>query len=370
MRIRSYHTWSYLVLLVIFSLSACERHPEPPINEFNPTPYEIVIPKGFPTILNVPQDNLMTVEGVELGRNLFYDDRLAGREDEEKYMSCSTCHPIEHSFIIGKPRPEPFGLDGTSTHHAMLPLINLVWNPGVFGWNGATESIESVVEHTITHPYEMNSSWEKVVDAISDIEGYKVLFKEAYGTEEVTKERIVKSIAQFVRTLISSNSRFDQYYRGEVQLTDAELAGYVLFVTEEGADCFHCHGAAGNPLFTTNLFYNNGTDTVFDDVADRFSVTGDAMDHGAYKAPTLRNVSLTAPYMRDGRFNTLDEVIDFYSEGLQYSEYVNPLMHHLSDGGILLNVQEKADLKAFLLTLTDTSFIHNPNFIAPEKLPE
>jgi cytochrome c peroxidase len=358
------------ILAVVAVLGACRPHEEPPIHRFEASPYEIDIPPNFPAKLNIPADNPMTVEGVELGRMLFYDGRLAGRIDEGKYMSCATCHPQEHSFIIGKPRPAPLGLDSLPTHHAMLPLINLVWNPGYFGWNGAAKSIEEVIENTITDPKEMNSTWTQVVNTISSIEAYHAYFQKAFGSPEVTQDRIVKAIAQFVRTLISSNSKFDRYMRGEVQLTNEELEGYVLFVTEEGADCFHCHGAAGNPLFTTHQFYNNALDSVFTDPKDRFAVSGDPMDHGAYKAPTLRNIELTAPYMRDGRFNTLDEVIDFYASGLQYTQYANPLMHHLNDGGNMLSESEQNSLKAFLLTLTDTSFIHNPAFAIPDSLPE
>ena len=132
-------------------------------------------------------------------------------------------------------------------------------------------------------------------------------------------KNISRAIAQFVRTLVSADSKFDKYMRGEVQLSQQELNGFILFTTEEGGDCFHCHGSSGNPLFTTNLFYNNGKDTEFNDPRDRFSVTGDESDHGAYKATTLRNISLTGPYMHDGRFATLDEVIDFYSHQVKMS---------------------------------------------------
>jgi cytochrome c peroxidase len=158
--------------------------------------------------------------------------------------------------------------------------------------------------------------------------------------------------------------------RGEEQLTTAELNGYVLFMTEEGADCFHCHGGSGNPLFTTNLFYNNGKDSSFSDSRDRFSVTGDPSDKGAYKATTLRNIELTGPYMHDGRFKTLEEVIDFYSEGVIWSPHVHPLMHHAYDGGIQLTPSEKSDLIAFIKTLRDETFLANPAFGAPDKLPD
>jgi len=148
-----------------------------------------------------------------------------------------------NSFIIGLPRPFPFGLDGTPTHHAMLPLINLVWNPGAFGWNGSITSIEQDVLAVITDPAEFSSTYDAVEKSISEIPGYTEMFNKAFGSEEVNVYRISRAIAQFVRTLISADSKFDKYLRGEVQLSASELNGFVLFTTEEGADCFHCHGS-------------------------------------------------------------------------------------------------------------------------------
>ena len=356
-------------LLILFY--SCKQNEEIDLNPvYKPTPYTISVPPGFPTNLNIPADNPMTVEGIELGRYLFYDGRLAGRTEEGKYMSCSSCHIQANSFIIGLPRPHPFGLDGTPTHHAMLPLINLVWNPGTYGWNGSITSIEQDVLAVITDPTEFNSSIQAVEKTIGAIQGYREMFNKAFGSEEVNADRISKAIAQFVRILISADSKFDKYLRGEVQLSASELNGFVLFTTEEGADCFHCHGSAGNPLFTTHLFYNNGKDTIFDDPFDRYSVTGDPMTRGAYKATTLRNIEFTAPYMHDGRFNTLDEVINFYSQQLVWSPYIDPLMHHISTGGTQLTPTEKDQMKAFLLTLSDTSFLYNPQFGPPEEFPE
>lgn len=361
-----------VILSVILPLFiTCQKNKEPDLNPaYKPTPYDIQIPHGFPTVLNIPEDNPMTVEGIELGRYLFYDTRIAGRADEGKFMACASCHLQQNSFIIGMPRPYPFGIDSIPTHHAMLPLINLVWNPGTYGWNGSISSIEEDVLAVITDPSEFNSTYEAVEEAISKIPGYPELFEKAFGSKDITVDRIAKAIAQFVRTLISADSKFDKYLRGEIQLSASELNGFVLFTTEEGADCFHCHGGAGNPLFTTNLFYNNGKDTVFTDPSDRYSITGDPMDKGAYKATTLRNIEFTAPYMHDGRFNTLDEVIQFYSHGLLWSPQIDPLMHHIANGGIQLTPTEKENLKAFLHTLSDTSFINNPALGKPEKFPD
>jgi len=362
------HVLTMVMILLTATLSSCTNK-EPETKPYTPTPYKIEIPYGFPTNLNIPADNPMTVEGIALGRALFYDGRLNGRTHPDSLMSCSTCHRQQNSFEIGIARPHPFGVTGKPTHHAMLPMINLVWNMGTFGWNGSVPSIEADVSGVISDPFEFDSSPEQVVNTIKNIDGYPELFQKAFGTDEVTLDRIAKAIAQFVRTLISSNSRFDKYMRGEVQLTPEELRGFVLFTTEEGADCFHCHGGFGNPLFTTNKFYNNGKDSVFTDPADRFAITGDPMDKGAYKATTLRNIQLTGPYMHDGRFETLDEVIEFYSQHLINTPQIDPLMHHIANGGIQLTPPEKADLMAFILTLRDDEFITNPNFGKPE-IPE
>lgn len=359
-----------IIALVSLVLGACKHDVVEPEPSHTPTPYELEIPVFFPSVLNVPEDNPMTVEGVKLGRFLFYDGRLSGRADEGKLLSCGYCHLQENSFEIGLPRPYPMGVDGISTPHTMLPMINLIWNPGYINWNGSRSTIEQDVYGFITAPHEAGSTPEKAVEAIRNIEMYPPMFEAAFGTEEVNYDRISKAIAQFVRTLVSSNSKFDRYMRGEEQLTNQELNGFVLFTTEEGADCFHCHGGFGNPLFTTNLFYNNGKDTSFTLDKDRYSITGEESMKGAYKSTTLRNIEFTGPYMHDGRFETLDEVIDFYAHELKWSPYIDPLMHHISNGGNQLTPSEKSDLKAFLKSLTDTSFINDPRFSRPSELPD
>jgi cytochrome c peroxidase len=260
----------------------------------------------------------------------------------------------------------------------MMPLCNLVFNHSGYFWNGMIynenpdvqfRNLEDIVRMGIIAPHEMNSTLERSTKAIASISIYPPMFKAAFGTEEITAERIQKAIAQFIRVLVSSNSRFDKYIRGELQLTSEERQGYVLFITEEGADCFHCHGTSGNLLMTTNLYYNNALDTVFTDTRDRFAVTNNPADRGVYRAPSLRNIAVTAPYMHDGRFKTLDEVIDFYSEGLHASPYVHPLMHKINDGGVRLTPPQKQQLKAFLNTLTDDDFLTNPKYAKPTSLP-
>lgn len=229
------------------------------------------------------------------------------------------------------------------------------------------QNLEWLIAQTLMDPSEFAGNPEQIVKRLQAIPMYPPLFKEAFGSETITFERVCQALAQFVRTLVSSDSKFDRYMRGEAQLTAEEMKGYVLFTTEEGADCFHCHGGSGNVLFSTYDIVINGLDAAedFNDPYDRFSVTGREPDKGAYRIPTLRNIAQTAPYMHDGRFSTLDEVIDQYSENVQYSTHISPLMHHVRQGGVQLTPNEKACLKAFLLTLTDESFLRNPNFSNP-----
>ena len=311
-----------LATLALLALLSCHPQQEEP---FQATPYELPTPLFFPTRNNIPDDNPMTVEGVALGEKLFF-----------KNNSCATCHHKEYSFEGGHEAT----LEHLGTEHTMLPLINLAWNTTGLGWKSQVPTLEAMVYAAYTDPKEINADTSEVVRQLQQSDVYPELFKKAFGTDKINFILVEKAIAQYVRSLVFANSKFDRYLRGEEQLTQDELNGYLLFTTENGADCFHCHGGGSNALFTTNLRYNNGLDAASTDT---------------FKAPTLRNIALTAPYMHDGRFATLDEAIDFYSEGVQYSEHISPLMHHVMQGGVKLTDKEKAQLKAFLNTLTDSS---------------
>ena len=341
-----------LAVAMLLGMASCRPEEE----HYTPTAYELEQPSYFPTKNNIPADNPMTEEGVELGRKLFYDTRLSGRDGTDGIRCCASCHHQEHNFEFGS---------ATHTHHAMLPLVNLVWNRTGLGWNGGVATLEDMVLAAVTSPVEINADTNQVVKYLQKTSDYPELFYKAFGSRDITFINIERAVAQFVRSLVSADSKFDRYLRGEETLTEDEKKGYELFCTEDGADCFHCHGGGGLALMTTNLFYNNGLDNEFNDPEDRSAVTGSHWDKGAYKAPTLRNIAVSSPYMHDGRFTTLDEVIDFYSEGVKDSENINPLMHQVMDGGVHLTDLEKAQLKAFLYTLTDETFMNNPNYSKP-----
>ena len=372
-----------ILVFTLFIVAGCE---EKPVEEpWEPTPWDLEIPDYFPTRVNIPADNPMTVEGIELGRYLFYDGRMSGRTHPDSLMSCATCHIQADGFDLRTnerfPDGHPKGLSGTPTPHYTLPLVNLIWNENGYLWNGMVHPdgphqnmtrLEDLVWMGVVAPHEMAGDTNRTVALIQSIDGYPDLFYKAFGSSTVTMENINKAVAQFVRTLISCDSRFDKYMRGEVQLTEEELSGFVLFTTEEGADCFHCHGGYGNPLFTTHGYYNNGKDNeftgAFEDPRDRYHITGDPMDLGAYKSTTLRNVMVGGPFMHDGRFETVDDVVNFYA--LVWSEYIDPLMHHIGNNGNQLLPWEKEHLKAFLMTLTDSTFLTNPDFGPPDLLPD
>ncbi|MEG2665603.1 MAG: cytochrome c peroxidase, partial [Bacteroidales bacterium] len=313
-----------------FSLLLVACQPFTPEKVFEPDYFDLQIPTYFPNQLSVPSDNRLSIQGVLLGRYLFYEGYLSGRRSTDSLMCCASCHLQSHAFESGMDNPyyvggKMRGLKGGITPHSMLPLINVAFNKEAYGWNGAVEpmakNIEDIVKASLTDPNEIAGNLDSIVARIASIPLYPPLFEAAFGSPQVTVDRICKAIAQFVRTLVSSNSRFDRYTRGEITLTDEEMKGYILFTTEEGADCFHCHGGSGNVLFSTYACLNNGLDVAsnYSDPYDRFFISKNPKDKGSYRVPSLRNIEYTAPYMHDGRFTSLEQVIDQYSEQLHYS---------------------------------------------------
>lgn len=364
--IKHQKTWHVLVLmalLVFFTTSyiGCEKdslsdnensNKDNDTIAYDPTPYELDIPPGFPE-MPIPDENPMTEEGVKLGKMLYYDPILStsGR-------SCNTCHMAEFSYA--SPRLGPGDL-------AVPPHLNLGWNPD-FTWTGKENHLDRVAIIDLSIPDFIQPDMDSIKARLSRNEKYQKLFKQAYGADitavntQERKKLISYALAQFMRTMISGDSKYDRYQRGETTLTTSEKRGMNLFFSEQ-ADCFHCHGTK---LFTDNEFHNTGMDTVFKgNDQGRYQVTGDKEDMGAFSTPTLRNIELTAPYMHDNRFETLKEVVDFYSEGVENTQYTDPLMKYARQGGVQLSEEEKEHLIAFLKTLTDTSFVNDPAYQSP-----
>lgn len=304
----------------------------------------------------IPSDNPQTAEGVVLGKKLFFDNILSANGTQ----ACASCHAPQNAFTDNTPTSD--GVDGVFGSRNSMPLFNLAWNYGErFAWDGKELSLERQAIEPVQNPIEMHSNWENVVNRLQSHPDYPEMFRLAFKTRTITKELTTKAIAQFERTLISANSKFDRYSLGQTTLTPQEINGLNVFLSEDKGDCFHCHGNPNNPLWTDNIFHNNGLDTTFSDVG-LGAVTGDPNDDGKFKSPSIRNLAYTAPYMHDGRFATLDDVINHYSEGLQNSSTIDPLMKQVDQGGVQLSEQDKTDLKAFLLSLSDPLFINNPEF--------
>lgn len=328
--------------------------------------YELKYPAYFGNRFTIPEDNPMTDAGVQLGRMLFYEERLSSNST----VSCATCHKQALAFTDG----ETFsvGVDGTPTRRNSMSLTNLLWVRNFF-WDGRSKSLEEQSIVPLTDPHEMGQSLEISGKKLQDTKTYPPMFEKAFGSKEITADRILKAIAQFERTLISANSKYDQFLRGEYAPAEDELAGLRLFSTGpqpqkniRGANCAHCHGI---PKTFADLFHNNGLDSVPIDLG-RGSITNQSIDRGRFRVPTLRNIALTAPYMHDGRFRNLKEVLDHYSDHVRPSETLSPFISESSnetDGKTLkLTEKEKFEIISFLNMLTDYDFIQNPEFADPE----
>ncbi len=326
---------------------------------YEPTPKSLDIPQIFSENIIapvIPTDNPQTTEGIALGKKLFFDRILSANGTQ----ACASCHSPQNAFTDNTPTSD--GIDGVFGVRNSMPLFNLAWNYNErFNWDGTALSLERQAEEPVENPIELHSNWEEVIDRLQNHSDYPELFQLAFKTTTITKELTTKAIAQFERTLISANSKFDNYTLGQANLTPQELNGLDIFLREDKGDCFHCHGNPNNPLWTNNDFHNNGLDATFIDLG-LGAVTGDPNDNGKFRSPSLRNLAYTAPFMHDGRFATLDDVINHYSEGLQNSSTIDPLMKQIDQGGVQLSDQDKSDLKAFLLTLSDPSFINNSDF--------
>lgn len=357
--------------LLVAGLWACELDPnieEAPIDvgvdeeneDYRATAYKLELPSNLPPQIQYENNEDLTQEKVMLGRMLFYDPILS----RDSTVSCASCHNQAMAFTDNNKRFS-VGVDDQIGDRTSMPLFNLAWVQGLM-WDRRHFSMEEQIEDPITNPIEMDETWENVITKLSRHPDYPQYFRRAFRNGQISPENTSEAIAQFERIMVSGNSKFDKFQRNEPgsQLTQQEMRGFQLFVSEAG-DCFHCHQ---QPIFTDGMFHNNGLDEVssISEFKDRGvgAITRNPQDFGKFKTPSLRNVAVSAPYMHDGRFATLEEVIDHYDSGGKRSPTVSPLMKY-SEDGLQLSQEDKDALVAFLKTLTDEEFLSDTALTNP-----
>ena len=364
-----------ILIVSILAIPSCREEEPPPQEEmltdieYNPTPFVIEYPEYTQLIENreviipqmpIPADNPLTEEGIELGRHLFYDKLLSG----DNTMSCASCHLPEGAFTDNKAVSE--GIDGIAGTRSSMSLLNIGFvDVGLF-WDGRSPTLEEQALLPVEDEIELHNSWDVVVPKLQESELYKPMFRKAFGitkASEISKELAAKAIAQFERSIVSFESKFDRFLKGEIFLDDDEIYGFEIYIDAPGvtdAQCAHCHNV---PLMTSNDYFNNGLQEAetFADFKDkgRGAVTV-SNENGFFRAPTLRNIELTAPYMHDGSLQTLEEVIEHYASGGKSSPSKDALLDDIT-----LTEYDKFALKAFLLTLTDEKVINEDRLQDP-----
>jgi len=314
-----------------------------------PTPLQFIVPAGWPQPLYDFKKNPLTKEGFELGRKLFYDEKLS----KDATVSCATCHQqfggfatYDHNFS--------HGVNNTLTTRNAPALQNLAWQKE-FMWDGGITHLDLQPLAPMTAVNEMGETVENVIKKLNSDTAYKRMFKEAFGTNLINTQRMSMALSQFVLMLVSSNSKYDRVTRGEAEFTPPEKLGFEIFKVK----CSRCHAM---PLFTDNSYRNTGLrlDTTLNDIG-RMKISRNEKDSLKFKVPSLRNVAVTAPYGHDGRFFSLQNVYENYRNKMVVTTNTDSLLQNK----IPLSNIETSQLTSFLRTLTDTVFLKNPAFAPP-----
>jgi len=313
-----------------------------------PTPIYFQIPKGWPKPNYDFSKNPLTEEGFQLGRQLFYDPILS----KDSTISCASCH-LQATGFTHVDHSLSHGIEGKIGTRNSMTMMNLAWSKS-FMWDGGVNHLDVQALNPITSSVEMNETLKNVVLKLQNSEQYKSLFTAAFGDNAITGQRILKALSQFELMLVSSNSKYDKVMRKEAVFTNQEQNGYKLFKT----NCASCHN---EPLFTSEKFERNGLqlDTTLNDIG-RQRITEKSEDYLKFKVPTLRNIQFTNPYMHDGRFKKLSEVIKHYNSLGNDKKVSKQLKKSMN-----LTDNERVDLVAFLLTLTDNEFLFDKRFDYP-----
>lgn len=330
-------------LTLIFFFVSCKKETElTPVDDWG-----FKKPAYFPEPVYKFQNNEQTRLRFELGRDLFYDPILS----LDNTISCASCHSQTHGFADHNGAFST-GVGGTLGTRNSPSISNLAWYPS-FMWDGGVNHIEIFSASPITNPLEMHETIANVLVKLNGNAKYKQKFKAAYDVDEITDQKMLKALAQYMAMVVSANSKYDQYRKGEVALTADEMSGLNLF----NAKCASCHT---EPLFTDFSFRNNGLDEMFADLG-RGAITQNPADNGKFKVPSLRNVELTYPYMHDGRFFTMEKVLDHYISGVKQSGTLDASL----TTGIPMTTLEKQQIIKFLRTLTDYELLADPLLSEP-----
>ncbi|MFD1818272.1 cytochrome c peroxidase [Pseudarcicella hirudinis] len=309
------------------------------------------IPANFPQPVYDLKKNPISSDGFELGKALFYDGILS----KDGTISCAECHSQPYGFTHHG-HDLSHGINNLKGVRNSLPLQNLAWESEFF-WDGGVGDLDFVPIAPIENPVEMDESTGNVLEKLRKTQRYPPMFKKAFGSEEITGAKFLQALSQFMITLVSANSRYDQYIRNEGEvLTKEELEGMALFRQK----CSSCH--AGE-LFTDKSYRNNGLTIQGSMDVGRYRITENDKDKYKFRVPGLRNVAVTLPYMHDGRFYTLEAVLEHYAEGVQNTVNLDPLLNQNGKRGIQLSKEEQSRIIAFLKTLTDETFLKDKRFI-------
>lgn len=310
------------------------------------------VPANWPAPSYEFSKNPLKKEKIELGRALFYDPILS----RDNTISCSSCH-LQNTAFAHIDHDLSHGIDNHIGTRNAPALMNLAWGK-IFMWDGAINHLDMQALAPMQHPDEMDEKIEHVVSKLQHSSLYPKLFYKAFGDSIITGEHTLKAISQFMLTIVSCNSKYDRVMRHEESFSEQELKGYDLFKK----NCASCHK---EPLFTNGEFANNGlkTDTTLRDIG-RMKITGMADDSLKFKVPTLRNIEFSFPYMHDGRFKKLSEVLNHYTGGIQPS----PSLAKVLAKPLPISSNDKVNIIAFLLTLSDSSYLHNPQYAYPKNI--
>lgn len=342
-------TISLMAVLYVFAASFVN---EPILRP--PKKLKLKIPSEFPKPYYPFYNNQFSLEKFNLGKKLFYDPILSS----DSSISCASCHhPAEAFADRGHPLSE--GVGHRLSIRNTPPLQNLIWKDN-FMWDGGINHIEIQPLSPLTNKDEMNENLENILIKLQRNPEYKILFRNAFQDTLINCEKTLKSISIFLGLLISANSDYDKYIRKEKSFSPGQERGFHLFINK----CSHCHPP---PLFTSNTFESNGlTNDCNNQDSGRARITGDLNDYYKFKIPSLRNVAMTSPWMHDGRFNTLESVLDHYADLPPSIASRNPVLTSIG----LLSPDDKKDIIEFLKTLTDTFFLQDSRFIIEQDSPK